>query len=208
MEATLMKIFEVESRYKTVGLMPGRYQPPHIGHVASWQWMKDNFGTAYIVTSDKVDPPRSPFNFQEKKSLFVHSGVPSNAIIQVRSPYVSAEVVETLDKDNTVVVFGVSQKDMGEDPRFSFIPKKDGSASFFQPYAENQDNLRPVTQHAYIAVVPTVKFDVLGEPMRSATEFRSQFAHADHSTQRQMIQDLYGSYSSQIHKLMTDRIQS
>ena len=194
------------SSYNILALYPGRFQPPHIGHMKAWNWLKQNFDDAYVVTSDKVDPPRSPFNFNEKKALFMHAGVPADKIIQVKNPYRADEIVSKFDPNKTVLVFGVSQKDMEEDPRFSFAPKKDGSAGYLQPYKKNIADLKPLSQHGYVAVVPTFKFNVLGKPMRSATEFRSEFANADESTQAKMITDLYGKYSDKIHNLMREKI--
>ena len=203
-----MKIFEVisEQSMKTVVLYPGRFQPAHIGHKKAWEWLKNEYGNATIVTSDKVDPPRSPFNFQEKKALMMHAGVPQDSIVQVRNPYMASEIVDKLDKDNTVLIFAVSEKDMSEDPRFAFKPKKDGSPGYLQPYKENMNNLKPASQHGYVTTVPTFRFNVLGEPMKSATEFRAQFAQADDTTQAKMIEGLYGSYSDEIHKLMKEKI--
>lgn len=194
------------SGYRKIGLMPGRFQPPHIGHMRAWRWMKENFDDAYIVTSDKVDPPRSPFNFQEKRRLFMHAGVPSNRIIQVRNPYQATELVSKFDPERTVIVFGVSEKDMAEDPRFQFRPKKDGSPGYLQSYKKNIADLQPLSKHGYVATTPTFPFKVNGNPMRSATEFRSNFAKADDSTQAQMITDLYGEYDSGIHELLRSKI--
>lgn len=203
-----MKIFEVlnEQSLDTLVLYPGRFQPPHIGHMKAWEWLKREYGNATIVTSDKVDPPRSPFNFQEKKLLMTHAGVPFQSIVQVRNPYLANEIVDSMDKDSFVLIFAVSEKDMAEDPRFRFGRKKDGSPTYFQSYKENKHNLQPASQHGYITTVPTFNFNVLGTPMKSATEFRAQFAQADEDTQAQMIQDLYGSYSEKIHDLMKSKI--
>lgn len=191
---------------KKLVLYPGRFQPPHIGHMNAWKWLKDQFGDAYVVTSDKVDPPRRPFNFNEKRRLLMHAGVPSNRIVQTKSPYRADELVGEQDPDNTVLIFAVSQKDMDEDPRFSFRPKKDGSPSYFQSFKEHQGSLQPLSKHGYIAVVPTFPFKVAGNPMRSATEFRSDFAQATDTNQARMIKDLYGSYDAGIHQLMKEKI--
>jgi len=205
-EDIIMEANPAQSGYKKIALMPGRFQPPHIGHLKAWQYLRDKYDDAYIVTSDKTEPGRSPFNFQEKKSLFIHAGVPSDHIIQVKNPYQATEIVSQFDANNTVVIFGVSEKDMTEDPRFGFKPKKDGSPGFLQPFKQNQANLQPVSTHAYVATVPTFKFNVGGVPMRSATEFRRDFAQADDSKQAQMITDLYGKYSDKVHALMRDKI--
>ena len=204
-----MKIHDILNEQETlrkVVLYPGRFQPPHIGHMKAWEWLKGEYGNATIVTSDKVDPPRSPFNFQEKKALMMHAGVPSDSIVQVRNPYLANEIVDKMDKDSFVLIFAVSEKDMAEDPRFRFGPKKDGSPSYFQSYKDNMNDLKPASQHGYITTVPTFNFNVLGKPMRSATEFRAQFAQADDNTQAQMIEGLYGSYSDEIHNLMKAKI--
>lgn len=51
---------------KTLVIYPGRFQPFHKGHAQVFQWLKNKFGDAYIATSDKVEAPKSPFNFKEK----------------------------------------------------------------------------------------------------------------------------------------------
>jgi hypothetical protein len=192
--------------YKTVVIYPGRFQPPHIGHMKAWQWLNQKFGNAYIATSDKVEPPRSPFNFNEKQRLLQFAGVPVDHIVQVKNPYQAAEIVSKFDAESTVLIFAISQKDMEEDPRFKFAPKKDGSPGYLQPYDKNQGDLRPLNQVGYVTTVPTFNFNVMGSPMRSATEFRANFAQANDSQQAQMIKDLYGKYDAGIHKLLKDRI--
>lgn len=201
-----MKIFEVEQKRKTVVIYPGRFQPPHIGHMQAWKWLKDKFGTAFIATSDKVAPPRSPFNFNEKKMLFMHAGVPANAIVQVKNPYQALEIVNQYNPADITLLFAVSKKDMDEDPRFSFNPKKDGSPGYLQSYKEHMGDLKSAAEHAYVTVVPTFDFKIQGEPMRSATEFRANFAAADEATQAKMIEDLYGSYNDKVHNLMREKI--
>lgn len=199
-------INEGPAGYKKIALMPGRFQPPHIGHMKAWRWLKENFDDAYIVTSNKVDPPRSPFNFEEKKRLFMFAGVNADHIVQVKNPYQAQEIVSKFDPNSTVVIFGVSEKDMAEDPRFQFKPKKDGSPGYLQSYKKNINQLEPLSKHGYVATVPTFKFKVLGKPMMSATEFRSNFARADESTQAKMIEGLYGDYDAGIHELMREKI--
>jgi len=197
---------ETNQQMETVVVMPGRFSPPHIGHMKAWKWLSQKFGDTYIATSDKVAPPRSPFNFNEKKTLLMHAGVPATQIVQVKNPYLANEIKEKYDPETTVIIFAVSEKDMAEDPRFTFKPKKDGSPSYFQPYDQNIDNLRPMSEHGYIATMPTFKFNVLGQPMKSATEFRANFAQADDRTQEKMIVDLYGKYSDNIHQLLKTKI--
>jgi hypothetical protein len=191
---------------KKIAILSGRFQPPHIGHMKAWQHLRSEFDDAYIATTGKIALPHSPFDFVEKKSMFMHAGVPSNRIVQVSNPYMASEIVDKFDDKNTIVVFGVSEKDMAEDRRFRFNPRKDGSTGFLQPYRKNMNDLKPISTHAYVAVIPTFKFKVNGAKLRSATEFRAAFTQADDITQAKMITDLYGKYSDKIHALLQAKI--
>jgi len=191
----------VENPSKIIAIYPGRFHPFHKGHASVYDFLVQNYGDAYIATSAKVDPPKSPFTFDEKKMMMEFSGVPADKIVQCRQPYVPVEILQNFDETVDKVVFAVSQKDMDEDPRFQFKPKRDGSAPYFQPWTDDE-SMQPFSKHGYIRVAPTLDFDVLGEPMRSATQLRAQFAQADGDTQKAIIEDLYGSYDETIHKIM------
>ena len=192
-----------EAVQNTVVIYPGRFHPFHKGHAAVYRWLSNKFNNVFIATSDKVDPPKSPFSFEEKKRMMMHAGVPANAIVQVKNPYIATEITDRFDPETTAAIFAVSEKDMAEDPRFQFKPKKDGSPSYYQPYGSEMESLN---KHGYIITTPTFNFTVLGEPMRSATEFRRDFASADLKTQAKMIKDLYGKYDTNIHKIMAAKI--
>lgn len=192
-----------ESVQKTVVVYPGRFHPFHKGHAAVYKWLNSKFDNVYIATSNKIDPPKSPFSFEEKKQMMMHAGIPGNAIVQAKNPYGATEITDKFDPDTTTVLYAVSEKDMAEDPRFQFKPKKDGTPGYFQPYGSNME---PLSKHGYIITTPTFDFTVLGEPMRSATELRKNFANADTQTQAKMIKDLYGSYDKNIHKIIAANI--
>jgi len=193
----------LEAIQQTIVVYPGRYHPFHKGHASVYQYLKGKYKTVYIATSNKVDPPKSPFNFVEKRAMMLHAGIPADAIVQTIQPYRANEIVSQYDPETTVLIFAISEKDMAENPRFSFAPKKNGSPSYFQPLS---DKLETLDKHGYITTVPTLDFTVLGKPMRSATEFRRNFTQADEETQVEMIKDLYGSYSKEIHDIMANRI--
>ena len=187
-------------------IYPGRFHPFHKGHKSVYDTLVNKFGAnnVFIATSDKVDPPKSPFSFEEKLKMINLTGVPSKNVVRVKNPYQATEIVSKYDPKDTVLLFAVSEKDMEEDPRFAFKPKKDGSPSYFQPA---NDKMEPLEKHGYILTVPTLRFTLLGKPLKSASEFRSQFAKADAGVQKQMIQDLYGTYSLEIHNLLYQKIK-
>ena len=195
---------------KVLAVYPGRFQPLHKGHAQVYEWLKNKFGDAVIATSDKVDPPKSPFNFKEKVQIMKLAGIPSSDVQQVRNPYIASEILRNYDGKKTVLVFAVSQKDMEEDPRFSFKPTKSGKPGYLQPYPKDGRGLKPFGDPdkpvGYVIVTPTFNFDVLGEPMKSATEVRKQFSEANYDKQAKIIKDLFGSYSKQVHNLMNKKI--
>lgn len=197
---------------KVLAVYPGRFQPFHKGHAQVFQWLKNKFGDAVIATSDKVEAPKSPFNFNEKKRMMVLAGVPSNKVRHVTNPYLAREILKDYDPKTTVLVFAVSQKDMDEDPRFSFKPTKSGKPGYLQPYKGNEKKLKPFgdaeAPKGYVVVTPTFTFNVLGKPATSASELRKQFITLDNDEQKKFIADLFGHYDAKVHKLMDEKLKA
>ena len=165
----------------TLVIYPGRFHPFHKGHKSVYDALVKRFGKnrVFIATSNKVDPPKSPFTFEEKRAMMALTGVDPSRVVQVKNPYQAVEITDNYDPQNTIALFAVSDKDMAEDPRFSFQPRKDGEPSYYQPV---QKDMNTLDKNAYIITVPTLQFDVLGKPMQSASEFRANFARADDDT--------------------------
>jgi cytidyltransferase-like protein len=189
----------------TVVIYPGRFHPFHKGHKSVYDALIKRFGKnrVYIATSNKVDPPKSPFTFDEKRAMMALTGVDPSRVVQVKNPYQATEITDNYDPQNTIALFAVSDKDMAEDPRFSFKPRKDGQPSYYQPASKDMQGF---DKHGYIITVPTLQFNVLGKPMRSATEFRANFARADNEKQKSMITDLFGQYDPKTHNTMAQKI--
>ena len=189
----------------TVVIYPGRFHPFHKGHKSVYDALVKRFGKnrVYIATSNKVDPPKSPFTFDEKRAMMALTGVDPSRVVQVKNPYQATEITDNYDPQNTIALFAVSDKDMAEDPRFSFKPRTDGQPSYYQPASKDMQGF---DKHGYIITVPTLQFNVLGKPMRSASEFRANFAQADSETQKAMITDLFGRYDPKTHSTMSQKI--
>ena len=135
------------------------------------------------------------------------TGVPADRIVETRDPYRALEIVQNFDPRSTRLILAVSQKDMEDNPRFTFGQKKDGSPTYLQPLPQDPSGMLPLENHGYIMVVPTFGFKVLGQPAKSATEIRRDFASADEKTQAAMIKDLFGAYRQDIHSLMKEKIK-
>ena len=173
---------EATSDMKMVVIYPGRFHPFHKGHRSVYDYLVREYGShadVFIATSGKVEMPKSPFTFEEKRKFMELTGIEPGNIVLTKVPYVANEIVERYDPEKTVVVYAVSEKDMAEDPRFQFPEtglslKKNGEPAHMQKW-QGWPRAEPVSKHSYVTTVPTVTFKVMGKPATSATEMRKQF---------------------------------
>jgi hypothetical protein len=65
---------------RIVAIYPGRFQPFGQHHAKAFAWLQSQFGkqNAYVATSDKIDPPKSPFSCKEKTAII---NIGSSAIV-------------------------------------------------------------------------------------------------------------------------------
>ena len=99
---------------KVIVVYSGRFQPFHKGHYATYKHLTDKFGkdNVYIGTSNKTDNQKSPFNFQEKKTIMTKMfGIPTNKIVQVKNPYAPTEILAKYDAAKTGFITVVGEKD-------------------------------------------------------------------------------------------------
>jgi hypothetical protein len=135
-----LQIFNEENKQKgnLIAIYPGRFQPMGRHHKAAYDWLSKQFGekNTFIATSDKVEPQKSPLNFDEKKKIMLKHGVPSSQIIKVLNPYSPLQFIEAigLDPKDTTVVYMIGEKDKGRLRGFkrlmvfnktTYIPAKD-----------------------------------------------------------------------------------
>ena len=193
-------------------IYPGRFQPWHKGHYTVYEYLTGKFGrnNVYVATSNKIDSSKSPFTFAEKAYFMQLTGVPADRIVQATQPYQIDNVlqsghIQVADPANTVAIFAVSEKDMAEDPRFSFAPKKDGSAPYFQKLVDIKQT-ESMDKHGYIMTVPTFDFKVLNQPMRSGTELRQMYKDADGAQRQAIIKDLFGRYTREAEQIMNEKL--
>lgn len=189
-----------------VVVYPGRFQPFHIGHRSVYDSLVKKFGrNVFIASSGKTDPDRSPFSFDDKVAMVRAAGLPSDSIVQVTNPYRADEIVSRFDPNDTVLVFAVGKKDMEEDPRFSFKPKKDGSPSYLQKWP-GSGKAETMDKHGYVIAAPTVQFDLLGKKATSATAIRDAYRQAEPARRDQIIDALYGEARADLRKLFDKRL--
>lgn len=186
---------------------PGRFHPFHRGHKASYDWLINKFGNGvYIATSDVQNPENSPFSFSDKVKMMTKLNIPSGHIVQTKNPYQAKEIVSGLsdeEKQTSALVFAVSEKDS---ERFNFAPKKDGSPSYLQPLPENLKKLKPMTEHGYVVITPTVNFKVKGVDANSASQIRKLYIDGNDQDRINIITDLYGSPDAEIKEIFDDKL--
>jgi hypothetical protein len=186
----------------TIGIYPGRFQPPHRGHVKLYDYVKKIVGpdNAYVATSDKVDPVKSPLNFKEKQHIWTRHGVPIDKVVKVVNPYKSEEITHKFNPKQTAAVFFLSKKDADRIP----FQRKDGQPAYFQPYKGNENKLLPFEQHSYIAVSPTYKID---GKIISGTTVREGLGSPKYTEpqKRKFFQWVFGWFDISLFEMLVDK---
>lgn len=218
----LTELFEATER-RVVVIYSGRFQPFHLGHAKVYQYLVSKYGrnNVYIGTSNKVEAPDSPFSFADRLYFMQLMGIPADRVLEIPRPYNKEEAVRALgissaEEANIILIFPVSAKDMhGDpklgippDPRFSKFTKKDGQPTWTQPLPPAGHQVNGMDQSAYIEEVPTYPFKVLGKSVTGATSIREMYSAGDEAQRQQIIKDLYGKYTPEAEKLMTDRLMA
>ena len=148
-----------EQTNKTVVTYVGRFHPFHSGHNAVYQHLVKKFGkeNVHIGTSNKVQLPKSPFNFKEKVQIMTKMfGIPKSNIHQVKNPYRPDEILKKFDEKKTAFVTVVGEKDKG---RLGM-----GKGRYFQPYKGNTD--LPMKDNGYVYIVPPQGRGISGSEVR------------------------------------------
>jgi hypothetical protein len=171
---------------KQVVIMPGGFHPFHAGHYALYKQAQDAFPGADVYVAATNDTSTRPFPFEVKEKLAKLAGVKPGHFVQVKSPFQAREITANLDPENTQLIFVRSEKDASKPPQAGGV-KKDGNLAYLQPL-EDQSDLAPMAQHAYMAYLPTVEF---GPGMTSATEIRTAWPRLNEKRKTALVMSLY-----------------
>ena len=192
-------IAEADSPIKTiVAIYPGRFQPMGKHHAQVYDWLAGKFGkqNTYVATSNKVDPPKSPFNFREKRSIILKHGIKN--IVQVSNPYKSEEILKKYDPATTAVVFVYGKKDAGR----LRTTKKDGSPGYFQDYTKSKNNLFGYDKHGYFVISPHISLKVKGYGEMSGTTLRAALAGATPN----IFKEIFGWFDPKIFDMVKKKL--
>ena len=191
---------------KVVAIYAGRFQPPAAHHFKTFQWVQKKFGNdnSYIATSDKVELPDSPLNFDEKQKIWAKHGVDSSKVVKVKSPYDATEVVNLFDPNTTAVVYVFGKKDAD---RLQSGTKKDGQPTYFQPYKAG-NVLDNYTKHGYFLVAPHVSLPINGKDL-SGTSVRHLLGSAmSEQAKKALFTKIFGWYDDVLYKLIVPKFKT
>jgi hypothetical protein len=202
-------------------IYPGRFHLFHLGHKGVYDYLVKKYtplgGRVKIATTEKQDGANSPFSYSDKVAMLTKMGVPAGDIVKVVNPYHITEYTNIPDPENTVLIFAVGAKDQQlvrnadgkvvQRPRFSFNPKRDGSPANPQPLPKNLKDCRPISYGtAYVDVVDTIPFKVLGKDADSASTVRKMYLDGNDNDRLQIITDLYGSPDPELKAVFDERL--
>lgn len=186
---------------RTLVVLSGGFHPFHAGHMSLYNAAKAAFpGADVVVGATNVTKDR-PFPFKIKQKLAQVAGVPPANFVEVDRQFSvqPANIAKRIkDPENTVVIFVRSDKDRNTqpmparvDPKTGQLPtKKDGTpvSNYLLDYAGNEHNLEPVTQHAYMAYLPTVQF---AGGLTSASEIRNNWPKLKPNQKLALVNSMY-----------------
>lgn len=186
---------------RTVAIYPGRFHVFHKGHMGVYDHLVKQYGpeNVYIATSAKQDGPGSPFTLVDKIAMMTKMGVPRSRIIQVTNPYKKDEMATTLglDPKEDRLIYALGAKDAD---RFKYTPD-----SAMQLLSQTK-KMKPVSKHAYIEVIPTISFNVLGKKITDASKIREMYRKGNDNDRMQIIADLYGIADPELKEIFDERL--
>src|SRR5210317_1828649 len=176
---------------KEVVVYAGRFQPFHKGHYGTYQHLVKKFGkdNVFIGTSDKVEKPKSPFNFNEKvKIMTTMFGIPTSKIHKVKNPYKPTEILSKFDEETTAFVTVVGMKD-----------KNRLGGKYFQPW--KGDPTVGYRDGGYVYAAPSSGGGISGTETRNGLSVGSDEQKKDFFSKR-----AYGKFNATIFKMITDKL--
>jgi hypothetical protein len=183
---------------KTVVIYPGRFQPFSKHHAAAFLWVQKEFpdADAYIATSNVTDSDKSPFNFDEKKSIIDVYGL-GKYVKKVVSPYKSEEILKKYDPKSTVLIFVVGEKDRDR-----------LAGSYYKPYPKNPKKLNSYEKNAYVVIAPHIHMTVKGKEL-SGSEARKILGNPKISDEKkkEVFKNIFGWYSYKMYKFITNKLK-
>ena len=185
-----------------IAIYPGRFQPMGRHHKTAYDWLVKQFGekNTYVVTSDKTDPQRSPFNFQEKKKIINKYGIKN--VVKVVSPYNPQELLKKFDPQKTVIVYMIGKKDAGRLSGYKRLMKYNKTTAI-----SYNDLNNPYTYYLY---APHISFDIPSFSEMSGTNIRKALGDqgAKLSELKSRFEDIMGWFDADLFNMIIKKMNT
>jgi hypothetical protein len=199
-----------------VVIYPGRFQPMLNHHAEVFKQLQAQFPDAqvFVGTSDKVELPKSPFNFKEKQLIAAAHGIPADRVLAVTRPYHQDDYAKYFNPTETVIIFAVGEKDLDRFPFNNMDPKTgldmtvkgEPKPKYYQKINTLKANPKPMSERGYITLAPTIK---IGDEIASASAFRDALKAApDTEAAKQIYTKQFGAYNEKVFNLIYNKIAS
>jgi hypothetical protein len=204
----------INTNMNKVVIYPGRFQPMLSHHAEVFKQLQAQFPDAevYVGTSDKVEQPKSPFNFKEKQMIATAHGVPADRVLAVNRPYHQDDYAKYFNPADTLIIFAVGEKDLDRFPFNNIDPKTgldmtvkgEARPKYYQKINTLQANPKPMSERGYITLAPTIK---IGDEVASASAFRDALKAApDAESAKQIYTKQFGTYNDKVFNLIYNKI--
>jgi hypothetical protein len=183
-------------------------------HAEVFKQLQSQFPDAdvYIGTSDKVELPKSPFNFKEKQQIAAAHGIPADRVLAVTRTYHQEDYAKYFDPAKTTIIFAVGEKDLDRFPFNNMDPntgldmtvRGEAKPKYFQKINTLKANPKPMSERGYITLAPTIK---IGDEVASASAFRDALKAApDAESAKQIYTKQFGTYNDKVFNLIYNKI--
>lgn len=189
-------LVETFSNRKAVITYGGRFQPFHKNHYTAYDHLVKKFKSndVFITTSDKVELPKSPFNFKEKEMIMTSMfNIPKKNIVNVRNNYNPKEILEKLPED-TIFIVGVGEKDA----------ERLSKGKYFKDFNKTKD-YKGFKEEGYYYIIP-MQVDKFNGEIVSGTTVRDVFGGDDQDLKIKLFSHLYGKFDPKVFDFLDSKI--
>jgi len=135
-------------------------------------------------------------DYKEKVRHMVKMGIPSNRIIEEKTPYVAKNLLKKYNSDTTAVIYAFGKKDAG---RLKAGTKKSGGKTYYQDYKKNKNDIKGYEEHGYFITAPQFG-NVSGTQMRQLLGDPK----IDDSDREKSFKKVFGYYDKGVYTMMTN----
>lgn len=213
----------INSSMKKIVIYPGRFQPMLSHHVKVFDSLQNQFPGAdvYIGTSNKVEPGKSPFSFEEKRMIAKAHGIDPSRVLLANRPYHNMdyeanfkEMSDSFNPEQVEIFFAVGEKDVLQrfpmnnlDPEtgLDMTVRGEARAKYYQMINTYKRDPQPMSVRGYIAPINNVLDDM--EEVSSASAFRMAMNDApDEESAKQIFTKQFGEMNNQVFDLVYKKI--